>query len=97
MYTHTHTHTHTFYLQDEIFSYLLLRYSITRRASGYGADDLRYSITRYSITRRLDILLPDVRLDMGPTTWMPRTHTAAAHASFTKDDASKDKLIKVPQ
>jgi ectoine hydroxylase-related dioxygenase (phytanoyl-CoA dioxygenase family) len=35
------------------------------------------------------IALQDVRLDMGPTTWYPGTHTGEAHAAF-RDDASAD-------
>lgn len=39
------------------------------------------------------IALQDVRLDMGPTTWYPGTHTQAAHDAF-KNDATKDDLLK---
>jgi len=41
------------------------------------------------------IALQDVRLDMGPTTWLPRTHTASVHAEFTRDEASKDALLQL--
>jgi len=39
------------------------------------------------------IALQDVTLDMGPTTWLPRTHTKEAHAAF-KDVYCKDELVK---
>ena len=39
------------------------------------------------------IALQDVTMDMGPTTWLPRTHTREAHAAF-KDAFDKDELIK---
>lgn len=44
------------------------------------------------------IALQDVRLDMGPTTWLPKTHTAEAHEAFLDTDSSngesrKDALI----
>jgi ectoine hydroxylase-related dioxygenase (phytanoyl-CoA dioxygenase family) len=51
------------------------------------------------------IALQDVRLDMGPKTWYPGTHTGEAHAAF-RDDASasasagasgKDELLKTRQ
>eukprot|EP00986_Skeletonema_menzelii_P017213 scaffold18301_cov79-Skeletonema_menzelii.AAC.7 len=35
----------------------------------------------------------DVTMDMGPTTWLPRTHTKEAHVAF-KDIYDKDELIK---
>jgi ectoine hydroxylase-related dioxygenase (phytanoyl-CoA dioxygenase family) len=45
------------------------------------------------------IALQDVRLDMGPTTWLPGTHTAEAHEAFMDSDSStgesrKDDLIR---
>lgn len=40
------------------------------------------------------VALQDVRLDMGPTTWLPKTHTADAHRLFKLDKSSKDELIK---
>ena len=45
------------------------------------------------------IALQDVRLDMGPTTWLPGTHTAEAHEAFLDTDSSsgesrKDHLIR---
>jgi len=39
------------------------------------------------------IALQDVRLDMGPTTWYPGTHTQEAHDAF-KNVATKDDLLK---
>jgi len=39
------------------------------------------------------IALQDVTMDMGPTTWFPRTHTKEAHGAF-KDTNEKDELIK---
>jgi ectoine hydroxylase-related dioxygenase (phytanoyl-CoA dioxygenase family) len=39
------------------------------------------------------IALQDVTLDMGPTTWLPRTHTMEAHLAF-KDVYYKDELVK---
>lgn len=39
------------------------------------------------------IALQDVTLDMGPTTWFPRTHTKEAHGKF-KDIYDKDTLIQ---
>ncbi|KAL7492701.1 hypothetical protein ACHAWT_004521 [Skeletonema menzelii] len=39
------------------------------------------------------IALQDVTMDMGPTTWLPRTHTKEAHVAF-KDIYDKDELIK---
>jgi ectoine hydroxylase-related dioxygenase (phytanoyl-CoA dioxygenase family) len=38
------------------------------------------------------VALQDVTIDMGPTTWLPRTHTAAVHSQF-KDEARKDALL----
>lgn len=46
------------------------------------------------------IALQDIRLDMGPTTWLPGTHTAEAHEKFQDSSASgegesrKDELIR---
>lgn len=47
------------------------------------------------------IALEDVTLDMGPMVWMPKTHTAEAHAAFKgttafddSGDSMKDALIK---
>jgi len=45
------------------------------------------------------IALQDVLLDMGPTTWLPGTHTAEAHEAFMDSDSStgesrKDDLIR---
>mmetsp|Transcript_1045 Transcript_1045/g.2911 ORF Transcript_1045/g.2911 Transcript_1045/m.2911 type:complete len:382 (-) Transcript_1045:1446-2591(-) len=46
------------------------------------------------------IALQDIRLDMGPTTWLPGTHTADAHEVFQDSNASiggesrKDKLLR---
>ena len=47
------------------------------------------------------IALQDVTLDMGPTTWLPNTHTKEAHEAFKDNiegsggsDSPKDKLIK---
>jgi ectoine hydroxylase-related dioxygenase (phytanoyl-CoA dioxygenase family) len=45
------------------------------------------------------IALQDVRLNMGPTTWLPGTHTAEAHEAFMDSDSStgesrKDDLIR---
>ena len=47
------------------------------------------------------IALQDVRLDMGPTTWLPGTHTAEAHEAFQDGNSSseggeskKDELIR---
>ena len=44
------------------------------------------------------IALQDIRLDMGPTTFLPGTHTLNAHTAFQDNDATngesrKDKLI----
>ena len=39
------------------------------------------------------IALQDVTMDMGPTTWLPRTHTKEAHVAF-KDVYYKDELIQ---
>jgi ectoine hydroxylase-related dioxygenase (phytanoyl-CoA dioxygenase family) len=38
------------------------------------------------------IALQDVTMDMGPTTWLPRTHTREAHAAF-KDPFTKDEIV----
>lgn len=47
------------------------------------------------------IALQDVTLDMGPTTWLPRTHTKEAHEAFKDSmpsegggDSPKDNLLK---
>ena len=40
------------------------------------------------------IALQDVTLDMGPTTWLPRTHTKEIHDAFTAGTESKDELLK---
>ena len=45
------------------------------------------------------IALQDIRFDMGPTIWLPKTHTQEAHDAFKDDDSSsgesrKDSLIK---
>ena len=45
------------------------------------------------------IALQDVRLDMGPTTWLPKTHKAEVHETFKDTDSSngeskKDALIR---
>lgn len=40
------------------------------------------------------IALQDVTLDMGPTTWLPRTHTKEVHDAFTAGTESKDELLK---
>jgi len=39
------------------------------------------------------IALQDITLDMGPTTWLPQTHTQKAHAQFMDKD-QKDHLIQ---
>ena len=39
------------------------------------------------------IALQDVTLDMGPTTWLPRTHTKEMHGAF-QDPYHKDELMK---
>ena len=36
------------------------------------------------------IALQDVRLDMGPTTWLPGTHTAEAHEAFQDSNSPSD-------
>uniref|UniRef100_A0A7S2IAS3 Uncharacterized protein n=1 Tax=Helicotheca tamesis TaxID=374047 RepID=A0A7S2IAS3_9STRA len=46
------------------------------------------------------IALQDIRMDMGPTTWLPGTHTAKAHEVFQDNDSSsgkesrKDEMIR---
>mmetsp|Transcript_25851 Transcript_25851/g.34412 ORF Transcript_25851/g.34412 Transcript_25851/m.34412 type:complete len:405 (+) Transcript_25851:105-1319(+) len=47
------------------------------------------------------IALQDVRMDMGPTAWLPGTHTAKAHELFQdtntwseREESSKDELIR---
>mmetsp|Transcript_17967 Transcript_17967/g.36861 ORF Transcript_17967/g.36861 Transcript_17967/m.36861 type:complete len:373 (+) Transcript_17967:142-1260(+) len=47
------------------------------------------------------IALQDIDLTMGPTTWLPNTHTASAHELFkddyvgpTQTESSKDKLLR---
>lgn len=42
------------------------------------------------------IALQDVRLDIGPTTWLPGTHTKEAHEAFM-DSEKKDSFIKKKQ
>ena len=36
------------------------------------------------------IALQDITLDMGPTTWLPRTHTKEMHDIFQKDDSGTE-------
>lgn len=47
------------------------------------------------------VALQDIDLSMGPTTWLPNTHTASAHELFRDDyvgasgkESSKDKLLR---
>uniref|UniRef100_A0A7S4JJ73 Uncharacterized protein n=1 Tax=Odontella aurita TaxID=265563 RepID=A0A7S4JJ73_9STRA len=40
------------------------------------------------------IALQDVQLDMGPTTWLPGTHTKEAHDEFMAGGEQKDELIR---
>jgi len=40
------------------------------------------------------VALQDVTLDMGPTLFLPRTHTDAAHAQFRDQKAGKDVLLQ---
>jgi len=40
------------------------------------------------------IALQDVTLDMGPTTWLPRTNTMDAHEIFRESGGEKDDFIK---
>ena len=47
------------------------------------------------------IALQDIDLTMGPTTWLPGSHTQAAHDLFkddyvasSSDESSKDKLLR---
>jgi ectoine hydroxylase-related dioxygenase (phytanoyl-CoA dioxygenase family) len=60
----------------------------------YAADDLPVLFTCF-------IALQDIQLDMGPTTWLPRTHTKEAHERFGNDtpgpnggESEKDKLLR---
>jgi ectoine hydroxylase-related dioxygenase (phytanoyl-CoA dioxygenase family) len=60
----------------------------------YGADDEPVMLTCF-------IALQDVKLEMGPTTWLPRTHTREAHEQFRNEsvdprtgESSKDKLLR---
>lgn len=39
------------------------------------------------------VALQDISIDMGPTTFLPRTHTAAAHAAFDASTAARDALL----
>jgi len=39
------------------------------------------------------VALQDITADMGPTTWMPGTHTLEAHQTF-KDEQAKDEQLK---
>jgi ectoine hydroxylase-related dioxygenase (phytanoyl-CoA dioxygenase family) len=40
------------------------------------------------------VALQDVELDMGPTLFLPRTHTEAMHAQFIDQRAGKDELLR---
>ena len=40
------------------------------------------------------IALQDIRLDMGPTVFLPRTHTEAMHTQFRDQKVGKDELLK---
>jgi len=40
------------------------------------------------------VALQDIRLDMGPTIFLPRTHTDAMHERFRDQKAGKDELLK---
>lgn len=40
------------------------------------------------------VALQDVTLDMGPTTWLPGTHTEAAHLQFQDESGPKDDLLR---
>ena len=39
------------------------------------------------------LALQDVTLDMGPTTWLPETHTEAIHKQFQDESGPKDQLL----
>lgn len=39
------------------------------------------------------VALQDISIDMGPTTFLPRTHTKEAHASFDASTAARDALL----
>jgi ectoine hydroxylase-related dioxygenase (phytanoyl-CoA dioxygenase family) len=40
------------------------------------------------------VALQDVTLDMGPTTWLPNTHTEEMHARFQDESGPKDVLLQ---
>lgn len=39
------------------------------------------------------VALQDITIDMGPTTWIPKTHTLEMHQKFQESDSTKDQLL----
>jgi ectoine hydroxylase-related dioxygenase (phytanoyl-CoA dioxygenase family) len=67
---------------------------VTHPDTPYGSDDEPVLYTCF-------IALQDIDLDMGPTTWIPYSHTAKAHELFKADtidpslgESPKDKLLR---
>lgn len=63
--------------------------------------DTPYGIDEDPVLYTCFIALQDVDLEMGPTTWLPRTHTRDAHAQFQDEvidphtgESPKDRLLR---